>query len=116
MRMDQYIGLNKWAKQRVSETEVVREVGVRILPDGRVVNFDRTGAMTLATKEVVGHIPGVWKEHVADLHRYKMPNGQVFVEFVQAEPWCGGPCYYIALKNKKGQVVRQSLWTQDEMN
>jgi hypothetical protein len=44
-----------------------------------------------------------------------MPNGSVFEEFVQAEPWSGGPCYYIALKNKRGAVVRQSLWTDEEL-
>jgi hypothetical protein len=115
MRMDQYIGLNKWAQERVSQSQVVREVGVRILSNGKVEQFDRTGPVALVVKEVIGHLPGVWKEHVADLHRYTMPNGSVFEEFVQAEPWSGGPCYHIALKNKKGAVVRQSLWTDEEL-
>ncbi len=114
MRMDQYIGLNKWAQERVSESHVVREVGAQILPSGKVVSFDRTVRVPLVTTEVIGHITGAWVDKVADLHRYTMPNGSVFEEFVQAEPWSGGPCYYIALKNKKGAVVRQSLWTNEE--
>ncbi|MBU6452438.1 MAG: hypothetical protein KGS72_11705 [Cyanobacteria bacterium REEB67] len=115
MRCDQYIGLNEWARQKVSLSHVVREVGARILPSGRAVPFDRTMSVPLATKEVVGKITGAWTDHVANLHRYTFPDGRVYEEFIQAEPWSGGPCYYIALKNLKGNVIRQSLWTSEEL-
>lgn len=116
MRMDQYIGLNDWAKGLVYATQTVREVGARILPNGKVESFDRTVRVPLATVEVIGKIEGAWNDHVADLHRYTMPNGSVFEEYIQADPWHGGPCYHIALKNKRGRAVRQSLWTQKELD
>lgn len=116
MRMDQYIGLNDWAKQTVQATQAVREVGARILPGGKVESFDRQVRVPVAEIEVIGKIEGAWNDHVADLHRYKMPNGSVFEEYVQETPWSGGPCYFIALKNKKGNVVRQSLWSKEELD
>ena len=115
MRIDQYIGLNEWAKKNIQTTQIVREVGARILPNGKVLSYDRKVIVPVAEIVVIGKIQGTWKDHVADLHRYKMPNGAVFEEFIQAEPWHGGPCYFIALKNKKGNTVRQSLWTNEEL-
>ena len=96
-------------------TQVVREIGARILPSGEAVPFDRTITVTLATVEVVGKITGAWKDHVANLHRYTFPDGRVYEEYVQAELWSSGPCYFIALKTKKGTVVTQSLWADDEL-
>jgi len=116
MRMDQYIGLNDWAKKKVQATQLVREVGARILPNGKVESFDRQVRVPVASIEVIGKIQGAWNDHVANLHRYKMPNGAVLEEYIQAEPWSSGPCYHIALKNKKGNVVSQSLWTQKEID
>jgi hypothetical protein len=115
MRCDQYIGLNDWARQFVSAQQTVREVGVRIAADGKVVPFDRTEPVAMTRKEVIGQITGAWIDVVANLHRYTTPNGKVYEEFVQCSPWSGGPMYFIALKNKKGSVVRQSLWIDDEI-
>jgi hypothetical protein len=116
MRCDQYVGLNKWASDKVSRQQTVREVGARILPNGRAVPFDRQVVVPVAKVEVIGKITGAWKDVVANLHRYTLPDGRVYEEFIQAEPWSSGPCYFIALKNLKGNVISQSLWTTDELN
>ena len=114
-RSDQYIGLNDWARRNVTGKQKVRELGVRIHANGRKVNFNRWCRVPKARKEHVGVIRGAWVPVVAPLHRYTMPDGRVFVEYVQAEPWCSGPCYFIALKDKHGNPVPESLWTDEEM-
>jgi hypothetical protein len=115
MRCDQYVGLNKWASEKVSRQQSVREVGARILPNGKALPFDRTIKVPVAKIEVIGKITGAWTDHVANLHRYTLPDGRIYEEYVQAEPWSSGPCYFIALKNSKGNVISQSLWTDDEL-
>jgi hypothetical protein len=115
MRCDQYVGLNPWASKLVSRKIKVHEVGVRTFPNGRSKRFNRWYRMPLARITKIGKIKGAWNDHVADLHRYTFPDGRVFVEYVQASPWSGGPCYFIALKDRHGRPVPESLWTDDEL-
>jgi len=114
-RCDQYVGLNAWARRFVTRKVKVREQGLRHFADGTKQSFNRWRRMPVARCEHAGIIRGAWKPEVAKLHRYTMPNGEVYVEFVQAAPWCGGPNYFIALKDKHGQVVHESLWTDEEI-
>ncbi len=58
MRCDQYVGLNQWASEKVSRQQSVREVGARILPNGKAVPFDRKIAVPVAKVEVIGKISG----------------------------------------------------------
>ena len=114
-RSDQYIGLNPWAKHLVTRKVKVREHGVRTFADGTKQRFSRWRRMPLVRSEHAGIIRGAWNPMVARLHRYTMPSGEVLTEYVQAEPWCSGPCYFIALMDKHGKPVPESLWTEEEM-
>lgn len=121
MRMAQYYGLNKSAKKLVLKKVMVREIGTTILPDGKRVNFDRRRPIPAAKKQVIGDIKTMNPQlALAQLHRFTMPDGRVFEEFVQAAPWSGGPCYFIALKFGSGpnigKPVAESLWTDEEMS
>lgn len=115
MRCDQYIGLNPWARRLVTRKQKVREQGVRIFANGKKQRFSRWRRMPLVRVEHAGVLRGAWTDRVALLHRYTMPNGDKYVEYVQATPWSGGPCYYIALMDKHGNPVPESLWTEEEM-
>lgn len=115
MRSDQYIGLNDWARKKVLATRKAREIGHRVYPDGRAVPFQRKVRVPVARVRVIGRIKGAWDPHVANLHRYTLPNGQVYEEFVQAEPWSSGPCYFIALKDRSGNEVKESLWSDEDL-
>ena len=115
MRCDQYIGLNEWAAKLVSRKEKVREHGVQIFADGRKKQFTRWRRMPLVRKEDAGIIRGAYKEEVAKLKRYKLPTGETYTEYVQAAPWSGGPCYFIALKDANGKPVPESLWSDEEI-
>jgi hypothetical protein len=116
MRCDQYYGLNNWAKALVQKTQQVREVGERKFNDGATESFDRLVEITVAKIESIGKIEGAFDPIVSDLHRYTMPNGDVFEEYIQASPWSSGPCYFIALKHPDGSVVKQSLWRRESIN
>lgn len=114
-RSDQYIGLNERARRMVTGKVKVREHGTRIFADGKKQRFSRWRRMPVARVEHAGILRGVWTPKVAVLHRYTMPDGKVYVEYVQAAPWSGGPCYFIALMDKHGKPVPESLWTEEEM-
>lgn len=121
MRMAQYYGLNKWAKKLVLKKVMVREIGTTFLPDGKRVEFDRRRPIPVAKKQVIGDIKTMNPQlTLAQLHRYTMPDGRVFEEYVQAAPWSGGPCNFIALKFANGvhagKPVSESLWTDEEMS
>lgn len=116
-RFDQYRGLNEWAQKTVCKREKVRIEGTMEFSDGRRKRFVRWARVPVARIRVIGKITGAWKPHVADLHRYTMADGKVYEEYIQAEPWSSGPVYHIALKDAKtGKPVRQSLWTDEEIN
>lgn len=114
-RSDQFIGLNKRARRLVQRKICVHEQGLRTFANGRTQRFNRWRRIPVARKEVIGVIAGAWIPVVAQLHRYTLPGGRVLEEFVQATPWSSGPCYFLALQDKKGRPVPESLWTEDEM-
>ncbi|MGH9553291.1 MAG: hypothetical protein ACRD3W_28175, partial [Terriglobales bacterium] len=69
----------------------------------------------LAQIEVIGSIEGAWDPVVAELHRHTLSDGSMYEEYVQAAPWSGGPCYFIALKDESGQPVAKSLWSEEQL-
>jgi hypothetical protein len=113
MRCDQYVGLNKWAKRRVSATRAVKSL---ITPEGKQIDLPRPFELPIAEKAAVGTITGAYVDEVAKLHRYTFPSGRVYEEYVQCSPWCGGPMYYIALRRLDGTPLKLSLWTDEEIN
>lgn len=116
-RFDQYRGLNTWATKTVLKREKARITGEMRFQDGRRKSFSRWAKVPVARIKVIGKIAGVYKDFVGDLHRYSMPDGKVYDEYVQCTPWSSGPVYHIALKDARtGAPVAQSLWTQDEIN
>lgn len=115
MRCDQYIGLNNWARRLVTRKAKVREYGVQVFADGARKQFSRWRRIPLVRTEHAGAIRGAYKPQVNKLHRYTLPGGEQYTEYVQATPWSGGPCYFIALKDKHGNPVPESLWTDAEL-
>lgn len=115
MRFDQYIGLNKWAKRTVRATKLVREIGKQIQANGKTVKFDRTVKVPVVQKRRYSKIRGTYVLFAGDLHRYTLPNGQILEEYVQETLHCGGPCYFIALRDSAGNPEKRSLWTDDEL-
>ncbi len=115
MRMDQFVGLNKWAKRKVRRTKVVHEIGKEIRASGREVLFDRTRRVSCVEKSVYSKVRGSYKLFAGDLHRYLLASGVVIEEYVQAVIHSGGPCYFIALRDAAGVPVPKSLWTDEEL-
>jgi hypothetical protein len=117
MRTDQFYGLNAWARELVLTTHVVTEIGVRKYADDTIEPFIREATIPVATLTKIAEIDSAFAPRmpVADLNRYELPDGRVYEEYVQAQPWNGGPCSYIALKDSSGEPVRESLWTKKEM-
>lgn len=118
MRSDQYIGLNAWAYNRVNATRAVTRTGKKFdAATGKFLgSFTETVKEPVLKREVIGQIWGAWTDKVADLHRYHLGHGRYFDEYVQAAPWSSGPCFFVALKNERGNVVTQSLYPQSQID
>ena len=115
MRMDQFVGLNTWAKRKVRRTKVVHEVGTEIRPSGKEIPFDRMRRVNVVQKSAYSKVRARFKIFAGDLHRYVLPNGAVLEEYLQATMESGGPCYFIALRDSAGKPVKKSLWTREEL-
>lgn len=117
MRMDQYGGLNPWARKTVLKKEKARITGVMEFTDGRRKRFTRWANVPVARVEVIGVIKGSWNPRVGDLHRYTLPGGIVYEEYVQDRANSGGPVWVTALRDvKTGKPVPESLWSVEEMS
>lgn len=112
-----FTNLNQWASELVLGTLALRLEGSLIYPDGRREPVSRTETRLLAQVEVVeSHSTGpldCWY-----LHRYTLPSGEVYVEYVQQWDSDDGDTRvsFIALKDAMGNVVPRSVWTQTEMD
>lgn len=117
MRTDQLYGLNAWARNLVLATQTTSEIGVRKYDGGIIEAFEREVTVPVAKTTNIGEIESAFAPGTKafDLKRYELPDGRVFDEYVQAAPWSGGPCYYIALKDAAGNPVPESLWTKKQM-
>ena len=49
------------------------------------------------------------------LMAYEMPDGTVYYEYVQADPWASGPHFFLALRDEHDRPLEGSLWTDDEI-
>lgn len=116
MRTTQIIGLTKAAKELLNNYEPTRiiEKLQRIYPDGHTEQFEREVTEDPRKTEECGSFFGMFDEEYP-LRRYTMPNGKVYEEYVQAEPWSSGPCIFLALRNENGPV-KESLWSEEEIN
>ncbi len=112
--MDQYYGLNTWARDLLSSAVRVIEAGTQTFPDGRQEPFERTVFVPVHKATVISAIDGSQNLQLYMLHRHEFPDGTAYEEYVQAVALYSGPCYFIALK-KEGEVVDESLWEQEEM-
>ena len=56
-----------------------------------------------------------WFDEPLQLKSWTLPNGQEIYEFVQDEPWSGGPCTFLALSYDISgtQPVIESLWSEE---
>jgi hypothetical protein len=109
-------GLNGAARKKLFFQ--VREVGTRILPNGHSEEFDRVVDLPRddVHVEIIGQIQGAFGAGIiGSLHRYTfIYTGRVYEEYVQVAPWHGGPHYFIALKDKRGRVLKTTVWPRSE--
>lgn len=117
-RSESYVGLNAWASEFVEGKQVhaYTETISRVMPDGTFKVIGPTDVKTSNVviaqySEVEGAFGGIYP-----LFKYTFYDGREFFEYVQAEPWHSGPCYYLALRDSNGDPLPGSLWTDEEMD
>ncbi len=97
-RFDQFLGLNSWAKKTVNATGVIKKPSNQEL-----------------VKPTKGKFTGMFGDEYP-LYMYTLPNGKVYFEEIQADPWSSGPVFFIALKNKRGNWIPRSLWSREKID
>ena len=116
MRCDQFMGLNEWASNLVDESIDAREIGqVETIFGDVIEHFSRSVKVLVAKVDECGAYVGMEGDEYA-LKRYTFPDGRVYETFVQAESWSSGPCFFLALKDKDGKVVPESLWGDKDID
>lgn len=117
MRCDQVIGLNPWAKKLVNKSEAGYEIVKQFNHLGDLVNtFRRNIEIPSVKKEVYGHFVGMFQDEYP-LHRYIFDDGSDYEEYVQAEPWSSGPCFFLALRHySTKEPLPNSLWPEIGIN
>lgn len=108
-------GLTQVALKKLGHN--VREIGVRILPNGDREEFDRVVHVRREDihVEIIGEIQGAFGAGViAKLHRYTFPSGVVYDEYLQVAPWHGGPHFFLALRRPSGKFLKTTLWPRSE--
>ena len=118
IRMDQFMGLNDWACSFVQGEKVFAytEQVTRVYPDGREERMpDKLVYKSSVHSEPSGHYTGMFdQEH--GLTKYTFPDGKVYQEAVQADPWSSGPVFFLALKDENGNWVPESLWSDEAIS
>lgn len=115
MRCDQVIGLNEAAEELIQSSKrlIWTEKVARTYPNGRIEEYTREHNECPASSYEVFH--GMFDDEYP-LMEYLLSDGRKVQEYVQAEPWSSGPCFFIALKDKvSGNPLPETLWTDTEI-
>lgn len=119
IRMDQYMGLTEIAQAMVEGEPIALydEQVHRFYLDGReeVLPSRTIMGSTVKREESGKFYQGAFDGSDNPLMRYTLPDGRVLTEDVQAEPWSSGPCFFLALRDEKGEWVKESLWADNEI-
>lgn len=117
MRCDQWEGLNPWAQKFVEGTRVLDYLlkQIKIYPDGRreVLPTRKIFVSTVKKQASERSFEGFDTWYLSD---YIFPDGKIFREVVQTTPWSSGPMIYTALQDENNQWVKESLWSQKEID
>jgi hypothetical protein len=62
--------------------------------------------------EVCGHYYGMYDQEY-NLYQHQLKSGKIAEEFVQADPWSSGPCFFLGLRISDGAEI---LWDQEEID
>ncbi|MFQ6049923.1 MAG: hypothetical protein ACE5J0_02695 [Candidatus Paceibacterales bacterium] len=91
VREDWHPGLNEWARGFVS---------------GPSVEKKESGETYLA---------GMLADEECPLYKYIFPDGRVYFEKLQTTRFSAGPGFLLALQDKNGNWIPESLWTETEI-
>lgn len=117
MRETQLMGLSVHAQEIIKAEEV--KIGTRVIEeiydDGSDDRFTEPITRDNPCQTHYDDLEGMFEE-LFPLWRYTFDDGTILEEYVQAQPWSSGPCFFIALKDSDGNVVKESLWDEKTIN
>lgn len=66
--------------------------------------------------EVIDNYYGMFNNQY-NLYRHQLKDGRYADEFLQADPWSSGPCFFIGLRvyDLDGNVTEEFKWNDEEL-
>jgi hypothetical protein len=118
--MDQFMGLNAWAtkvlegcgKPHFSGKHETRGV---VLADGTEGAVEVPVLESCVRREPTGKKYLGMFDNEYEFLRHTFRDGRMLEEHVQASPWSSGPVFFLALKDEKGEWIKESLWSEEEI-
>ncbi len=118
MRMWQPQGFNEKAKAILSDTIQVGYLTITTFDmNGNIVSTE-----TDKPKIELRHTSKVYKVDQPfyncdqPLYRHYFDDGRILEDYVQTEPWSGGPCTFLALREHSTlNPIEETLWSDEEI-
>lgn len=119
-RNTQFMGLNRrainWLNKYCGPVKYTQE-SIKTFADGRVIKTITTGEKVIGENsgKTVEDMVGETIYHL-QVYEVKSERGGFVEEYVQCEPWSGGPMIYLALRFADSKKpIRVSLWSSTEI-
>jgi len=110
-RSDQIVGLNARAGSYLGTngaTDIARHYR-----NDELISEHTILACELSDRYAITDMLG---EEQIKWNKYLLKNGRWVYEYAQESPWASGPVHFLALKNEEGEVIKETLWTKEEMD
>lgn len=119
-RSDSFMGLTDKAEEIITDMVMVKVKEEVTYPDGKTETNEFERAQSRVKTEEYDEHSGMFGDPYP-LHKYTMPDGTMYRDFVQDEPWSSGPVFFYALekydeKDETWKIVKESLWSDEEIN
>lgn len=109
-RSDQIVGLNARAKAYL-ETNCAKDIAKHYRND-ELISEHIILSCELSDRYAISDMIG---EEQLKWNKYLLKIGVWVYEYVQESPWASGPVHFLALKNEEGEVIKETLWTDEEI-
>lgn len=111
-------GLKEWTRIFLfgSKKLLYTEKITRVYPDGREEKGEDRPVMSPVVE--VRQSPELYEDSTGNKHilyEYHFPDGRRFIEAVQDERFLMEPILFRAIKDERGNWVKGSLWSEEEI-
>ena len=111
MRCTQLMGLHVDAEEFLNQ-ECAMTANIKCPECGHVISFMRDMKVYASAQH-----EGMFNDG-PNLHEYRLKDGRIAREFVQAAPWSSGPCIFLGLHiiGTDGEIITELGWSDEDID